>query len=181
MEDTTTATAPQTDEAPVPSYIEGDEGADEDTPQQEERVRPLAEPARPDAGGFVWGTGRRKSSVARVRIRPAKTSGEPIFTVNGKEIDVFFTEPQHRQAVVAPLMVTNTRDNVDVIVTTKGGGYMGQAEATLLGVARALMGYAPSTEQTLRENDFLTRDPREVERKKYGQSGARRRFQFSKR
>lgn len=149
-------------------------------------VRPLRDAATPDQGGFVWGTGRRKSSIARVRIRPAKEEGKGTFIVSGpkaknREVEAFFSEPQHQKACVAPLVTTDTQGKVDVIVTVKGGGITGQAEAILLGVARALVGYDPTLEQKLRDENYMTRDPREVERKKYGQRGARRRFQFSKR
>ncbi len=153
---------------------------------QSPKVRPLSEAAKPDAGGFVWGTGRRKSAVARVRVRPAKDSGKGVFKISGpvakdREIDSFFSEPQHQAACRKPLEVTNMVGKLDIFVNVKGGGYTGQAEAILLGVARALKGYDPTLEQTLRDEGLMTRDPREVERKKYGQSGARRRFQFSKR
>nr|WP_145447225.1 30S ribosomal protein S9 [Mucisphaera calidilacus] len=124
----------------------------------------------------MWGTGRRKAAIARVRVRP----GNGKMLVNSKEVDVYFTETQHREACRAPLNATETKD-LDVFVNVHGGGITGQAEAILLGVARALKGYDPTLEQTLRDNNFLTRDPRKVERKKYGQRGARRRFQFSKR
>ena len=133
--------------------------------------------AKPDKGGFYWGTGRRKSAVARVRIRP----GDGKYTINNREIDVHFSEDRDRANVVAPLKATKTEGNLDVHVNVNGGGYMGQAGAVLLGLSRALKLYDPTLEQTLRDNDFLTRDAREVERKKYGQRGARRRFQFSKR
>ena len=148
-----------------------------DVEAPEEQTRPLPQPATPDAGGFIWGTGRRKSSVARVRIKP----GDGKFKINGKDVDDYFPEMQQRQACVAPLEATGTRQGLDVFVNASGGGKTGQAGAVLLGVARALMGHDPATEATLRDNGYLTRDPREVERKKYGQSGARRRFQFSKR
>jgi len=127
--------------------------------------------------GFWWGTGRRKAAVARVRIRPGK--GE--FKINNREIDEYLSEPRDRTDVVAPLTATNTTGKLDVFVNVKGGGYMGQAQAILLGVARALKVYDCSLEETLRNNGYLTRDARSVERKKPGQPGARRRFQFSKR
>lgn len=135
-----------------------------------------ARPATPDAGGFVWGTGRRKTSVARVRVK----AGTGVIKVNDREVDVYFTEPQHQAACRAPIEATNAK-GLDVFVKVHGGGITGQAGAVLLGVARALKGYDPSFEAVLRERNYLTRDPREVERKKYGQAGARRRFQFSKR
>ncbi len=145
------------------------------------QTRPLGQPAKPDAGGFVWGTGRRKSAVARVRVRPAADEANAKFLINGKDHNIFFTEPQHQENCVAALKATGTLGKLDVYVNAHGGGITGQAGAVLLGVARALKGYDPALEEALRENGFLTRDPREVERKKYGQRGARRRFQFSKR
>jgi small subunit ribosomal protein S9 len=140
---------------------------------------PLAQPAKPDAGGFVWGTGRRKTSVARVRVRP----GQGKFVINkpATEVEKFFSEPQHRDACYAPLKATSTLGKLDVFVSVRGGGITGQAGAILLGLSRALKGYDPSLEPMLRDKGYLTRDARKVERKKYGQSGARRRFQFSKR
>lgn len=144
-------------------------------------VEPVAAPAKPDAGGYFWGTGRRKTAVARVRVKPAAEEGKGAFKINGREVDQFFTEPQHRNACRAPLEATQTQGKLDVRVTIHGGGITGQAEAVLLGVSRALKGYDPTLEPVLRDKGFLTRDPREVERKKYGQRGARRRFQFSKR
>lgn len=138
--------------------------------------------AKADAQGWWWGTGRRKTAVARVRLRAGK--GEIRVVVNGKKtksIEEYFTEERDRNDVWAPLKATNTLGSVDVFMRIDGGGYMGQAQAVRLGIARALKGYDPTLEQTLRDAGFLTRDAREVERKKYGQAGARRRFQFSKR
>ncbi|MEX2671276.1 MAG: 30S ribosomal protein S9 [Phycisphaeraceae bacterium] len=143
---------------------------------EETQTQPLPDP-EPAVNGYWWGTGRRKSSIARVRIRP----GDGKFIVNGKELDVFFTEMQHVRLLNAPLKISNIQGNLDVIASVRGGGYTGQAGAVLLGLARALKKYDPSLEHGLRVEGFLTRDPREVERKKYGQSGARRKFQFSKR
>ena len=130
-----------------------------------------------DRGGFVWGTGRRKTAVARVRIK----QGEGKFLVNNREIDNYFSEPRDRNDVVAPLKVTQAEGSVDVFVNVHGGGYMGQAGAILLGLSRALKVYDRSFEPILRDHEMLTRDARQVERKKYGQPGARARFQFSKR
>lgn len=131
----------------------------------------------PSAGNFWWGTGRRKTAVARVRVRPGK--GE--FLVNKRPYTEFFKEERDRNDVLNVLKVTNTEGKVDVFVNVQGGGFTGQAGAIVLGLARALRRYDGSLESTLRDNDLLTRDPRKVERKKYGQPGARRRFQFSKR
>lgn len=149
----------------------------EDTAAPTEQVRPLSEPAKPDMGGFIWGTGRRKSAVARVRIKP----GDGKFLIKGKPVDNFFSEPQHQAQCLAPLKATGMEGKLDVFVNTHGGGITGQAGAVMLGLARALKGYDPTLEQALRDENYLTRDPREVERKKYGQAGARKRFQFSKR
>ena len=124
-----------------------------------------------------WGTGRRKTSVARVRIRP----GTGKLIVNKKDLETYFTKDQDRKAVVAPLKIVHAEKAFDVFVNVKGGGTTGQAGAALLGVARALKTYDENYLPALRDNDLLTRDPRMVERKKPGQAGARRRFQFSKR
>lgn len=127
--------------------------------------------------GWWWGLGRRKSSVARVRIRPG--NGE--LKINKRPVDVYFSQPQDLNDVLSPLKETNTFNHMDVYVNVKGGGVTGQAQAIRLGIARALKVYDCSLEQTLRDHNFLTRDARAVERKKPGQRGARRRFQFSKR
>ena len=126
---------------------------------------------------YFWGVGRRKAAVARVRIRP----GQGEFKINKRDIDKYFTEPRDRRLVVAPLTATGTKGKVDVFVNVGGGGYTGQAGAIVLGIARALKLANPDYESVLRDRGYLTRDSRIVERKKYGQRGARRRFQFSKR
>ncbi|MEM7681439.1 MAG: 30S ribosomal protein S9 [Planctomycetota bacterium] len=152
--------------------------------EPEPAPRPLREPAKPDAGGFVRGTGRRKASVARVRIRPAKNG--PVYKISSTKardlsIDEFFSEPQHRAECRKPLVVSSTEESLEVYIKVTGGGISGQSGAILLGLSRALIAYDPTLEQALRDEGFLSRDAREVERKKYGQRGARRRFQFSKR
>lgn len=126
---------------------------------------------------YIWGTGRRKTSTARVRIKP----GTGKFVVNGKEVDTFFVTKDTRRAAVQPLVVTETRDSYDVWVNVGGGGVTGQAGATSLGIARALRSENEDFERVLREHGLLTRDSREVERKKYGRHKARRSTQFSKR
>ena len=131
----------------------------------------------PDKGGFIWGTGRRKSSVARVRIKP----GDGKLVVNKKELADYFARKQDQDAVIAPLKATNTEKSLDIFVNVNGGGITGQSGATMLGVARALKNYDPTLLQILRDGGYLTRDSRMVERKKPGQKGARKRFQFSKR
>ena len=138
---------------------------------------PSAPNPKPKQGHWWWGTGRRKTAVARVRIKP----GDGKFTVNERPFEKFFNEERDRKDILNVLKVTNTEGRVDIHVNTHGGGFTGQAGAVLLGLARALNKYDQTLEPILRENNFLTRDSREVERKKYGQAGARRRFQFSKR
>jgi small subunit ribosomal protein S9 len=143
-------------------------------------AKPAAQSAKkvgPDKGGFYWGTGRRKSSVARVRIKPG--SGKII--VNKKELDEYFRRQQDQMAVVAALKAVDAEKSFDMFINVKGGGTTGQAGACLLGVARALKKYDDGMLPALRDGGHLTRDPRMVERKKPGQRGARRRFQFSKR
>ena len=137
----------------------------------------VAAQVAPSAGGFYWGTGRRKSAVARVRLRPGK--GE--FLIKKRKIDHYFSEARDRNDVVAPLRATDSLGKFDVFVNVEGGGPTGQSQAILLGVARALVKADSTFEPTLRDGKYLTRDSREVERKKPGQPGARKRFQFSKR
>jgi small subunit ribosomal protein S9 len=144
-------------------------------PPPEPQVEAKTPPARHPS--FTWGTGRRKSSVARVRIRPG--SGE--FKINGREVDEYFRTDRDRLHVRQPLDITNSGNRVDVFVNVIGGGTTGQAGAIVLGLARALKATDPSHEAVLRDNHLLTRDARKVERKKYGRAGARRSFQFSKR
>ena len=126
---------------------------------------------------FVWGTGRRKTAVARVRIK----SGSGQFLVNGKQVKEFFTTPDTLSAAMRPLQVTESAATYDVAVSVNGGGITGQAGAVCLGVARALKKDNPNFEAALRQNGLLTRDSRKVERKKYGLRKARRATQFSKR
>ena len=126
---------------------------------------------------FIWGTGRRKTAVARVRIRP----GEGIFQVNKKDWKEYFTTPAQRVAARQPLELTGTELRFDVYVSVMGGGPQGQADAVRHGLARALVKADQALEAQLRDARFMTRDARVSERKKYGQRGARARFQFSKR
>ena len=152
--------------------------------QQATRVLPDPKPA--DKHGWWWGTGRRKAAVARVRFRPSKDDGKgelkiQISRKKFKTIEEYFSEMQDRADAMAPLKLTGTEGKLDIFVRAHGGGYMGQAQAIRLGISRALVGYDPNFEPALREAGFLTRDARKVERKKYGQPGARARFQFSKR
>lgn len=124
-----------------------------------------------------YGTGRRKSAIARVFLRPG--SGE--FTVNGKKFEEYFVTPAQRTAAKAPLGVPDINETFDALVTVRGGGVNGQADAVKLGIARALMEFNIELRKALKAEGFVTRDARGKERKKYGQKGARARFQFSKR
>lgn len=123
------------------------------------------------------GLGRRKTSVARVWLRPG--SGE--WAVNGRPIAVYFPRHTHQQHAQEPLLATELQGRFDVKVNVDGGGQTGQAGAVRMALARALVHYDEELRGKLRERDLLTRDPREVERKKPGRPGARKRFQFSKR
>ncbi|CAN5625551.1 30S ribosomal protein S9 [soil metagenome] len=126
---------------------------------------------------FIWGTGRRKTAVARVRIK----DGNGQFIVNGHPVDDYFRVETERKDVRAPLFATDMAGRVDVFVNVAGSGKSAQSGAVLLGLARALAQHRPDVEHSLREGGFLTRDSRKVERKKYGHKKARRSFQFSKR
>lgn len=124
-----------------------------------------------------YGTGRRKSSVARVFLRP----GPGDVRVNGRALDAYFLTESLRAQVRYPLRVAELLDKFDVRINVRGGGSNGQAGAARLGVARALLRFNPELRGPLKKLGFLTRDSRVKERKKYGQKGARKRFQFSKR
>ena len=122
-------------------------------------------------------TGRRKGAIARVRMTP----GNGKMTVNGKSIIEHFRRETLKMDIEQPLQVTETLDKFDLTVLVSGGGLSGQAGAVRLGIARALLEYSEDNRSILRKAGFLTRDPREKERKKYGLAKARKRFQFSKR
>jgi small subunit ribosomal protein S9 len=137
------------------------------TPPTESKPRP----------SYTWGVGRRKSAVARVRIAPGSGKVE----INGRTLNEYLTAERDRKSIFGPLEVTNTGGKVDIFVNATGGGPAGQTGAIVMGLGRALAKYDKSLEVPLRNAGFLTRDSRMKERKKYGQRGARRRFQFSKR
>jgi small subunit ribosomal protein S9 len=144
----------------------------------EPEVLPAAPTAVPTANkAYIWGVGRRKTAVARVRIAP----GSGKIEINGRELNDFLTSERDRKAIFGPLEVTSTGGKIDIFARCTGGGPTGQAGAIVMGLGRALAKYDPALEQPLRGGGFLTRDSRMKERKKYGQRGARRRFQFSKR
>jgi small subunit ribosomal protein S9 len=124
-----------------------------------------------------YGTGRRKTSVARVFIKP----GKGLISVNGKKVDDYFRVESHRKSVISPFNVLNVANKMDAYITVKGGGLNGQAQAVRHGLSRALITYDPDYRKDLKECGFLTRDPRMVERKKYGKPKARKSPQYSKR
>ena len=136
-------------------------------------------PAEPkiDSMGRAYGTGRRKSATARVWIKP----GSGKITINGKDQTEYFARPVLRMIIEQPLVAAERRTEFDVVCTVKGSGLSGQAGAVRHGITRALVAYEPSLRPVLKPHGYLTRDPRVVERKKYGRAKARRSFQFSKR
>jgi small subunit ribosomal protein S9 len=129
------------------------------------------------ASEFIWGTGRRKTAVARVRIK----AGSGLIVVNGRPFETYFPIEQTRNHANAPMGATETTDKYDVWVNVNGGGPVGQSGAVRLGIARALLHADPALDEALRDGGYLTRDGRMVERKKPGQAKARKKFQFSKR
>lgn len=130
-----------------------------------------------DRFGVAWGTGRRKTAVARVRLK----DGTGSFTVNGRTLEEYFPIGRDQKLIFGPLEAVGMKGKVDIIVNVRGGGPTGQTGAVLLGIARALQAKNPENHYTLSEGGFLTRDGRMVERKKYGFKKARKSFQFSKR
>jgi small subunit ribosomal protein S9 len=153
------------------------------TPAAAEATAPKRTAVPADRKGWWWGTGRRKTAVARVRLRNKDGGAMTVSRRDGqiKTIEEYFTELRDRVDATSPLRVVGLEGKLEIVVKLHGGGTMGQAQAVRLGVARALIEMDPAHHAPLREAGFLTRDAREVERKKYGQAGARRRFQFSKR
>ena len=165
--------------------------ADEEIKKDETKAEPKVEPKKVkpkvekksddnEQKDFIWGVGRRKSSVARVRVKPG--SGKII--VNNKDYKIFFPRLDHQNIVTMPLEDTDLRKVYDIWITTNGGGITGQSGAARLGIARAILKAEDNdvdVAKTLKEKEHLTRDGRMKERKKYGRRGARRGFQFSKR
>ncbi len=127
--------------------------------------------------GQYYGTGKRKTSTARVFLMP----GTGQIVVNQVDIQEYFTSKTQRMVVTQPLVLTETQDKFDIYINVRGGGYSGQAGAVRLGISRALLMFDSELRPKIKKSGFLTRDPRIKERKKYGQPGARKRFQFSKR
>ena len=129
------------------------------------------------ADKLYYATGRRKTSSARVFLKPGKGT----ITINGKKSDDYLTRMQSQMVIVQPLDLLNQLGKFDAKITVSGGGESGQAGAIRLGITRALIAFNPEFKGILKKAGFVTRDPRMVERKKYGKAGARRRFQYSKR
>lgn len=141
-----------------------------------EQAREMPEPQR-DQLGRSYATGKRKNAVARVWIKP----GNGKFTINGRDAQIYFARPVLRMLIQQPFAAANRNGQFDVICTVTGGGLSGQAGAVRHGISKALTFYEPELRPALKAGGFLTRDPRVVERKKYGRAKARRSFQFSKR
>ncbi|MBN1941756.1 MAG: 30S ribosomal protein S9 [Phycisphaerae bacterium] len=150
--------------------------AKKEAPAEEPKPSRTAPPL-PEGVQFIWGTGRRKSAIARVRIRP----GDGAFLINKRDVADFFPHLKDQNTVFSPLEALGMRRSYEVNVNLKGGGWTGQSGAVALGLARALAKHMPEIERDLRHKGLLTRDARAKERKKPGQPGARKRFQFSKR
>jgi small subunit ribosomal protein S9 len=166
--------APASAEASAAAEAPADEPAAPVQPAQPEA--PLRE-QQLDKHGRAYATGRRKDAVARVWLKP----GSGKIEVNGRDQQVYFARPTQRLVINQPFGITDRVGQYDVICTVKGGGLSGQAGAVLHGIAQALSRYEPVLRTTVKRAGFLTRDPRVVERKKYGRAKARRSFQFSKR
>jgi small subunit ribosomal protein S9 len=130
-----------------------------------------------DAQGRAYATGKRKNAVARVWIKPGKGA----ITINGRDQTIYFARPVLRMMIAQPLQIADRLGQFDVVVSVEGSGLSGQAGAVRHGIAKALTYYEPGLRTVLKPHGFLTRDPRVVERKKYGKAKARRSFQFSKR
>jgi len=152
----------------APKDIPSEDVQANDTPVREQKL---------DEHGRSYATGKRKDAVARVWIKP----GLGRITVNGREVEVYFARPVLRMLINQPFTVADRAGQYDVMCTVKGGGLSGQAGAVRHGISKALSLYEPLLRPALKKEGFLTRDPRVVERKKYGRRKARRSFQFSKR
>ena len=163
--------------APAPEATEAPAEAEAETPAPPPaEAAPLRE-QQLDSQGRAYATGRRKDAIARVWLKP----GAGRIVVNGREQEVYFARPSLRLVINQPFDVADRRGQYDVVATVKGGGLSGQAGAVKHGIAQALTRYEPALRTTVKQAGFLTRDPRVVERKKYGRAKARRSFQFSKR
>ena len=167
-------------EADAPAAAEADAPAEPDTDgrsTQGPQIQAVLREQQLDKQGRAYATGRRKDAVARVWLKP----GSGKIVVNGRDQEVYFARPTLRLIINQVFDITDRRDQYDVIATVKGGGLSGQAGAVRHGISTALTRYEPTLRTTVKQAGFLTRDPRVVERKKYGRAKARRSFQFSKR
>jgi small subunit ribosomal protein S9 len=169
--------APESDKTPTAEISLGTSAQTESPKENTATKTSFSVPTLGEGVHYIFGTGRRKKAVARVRIRP----GTGKILINKRDIESFFVHEKDRTAAVSPLQTTGMTNSLDVWVNVRGGGSTGQADAVKLGLARAIAKAIPDAEHTLRDSNLMTRDARIKERKKYGQRGARRRFQFSKR
>ncbi|MFL6733773.1 MAG: 30S ribosomal protein S9 [Sphingomicrobium sp.] len=184
--ETAEADAPAADAAPARQERGGREGgrgrkdrpeSDNGVSTQGPQMEAVLREQQLDKFGRAYATGRRKDAVARVWLKP----GTGKITVNGRDQEVYFARPTLRLVINQPFEVSDRAGQYDIIATVKGGGLSGQAGAVKHGIAQALSRYEPTLRTTVKRAGFLTRDPRVVERKKYGRAKARRSFQFSKR
>ena len=172
------APAPETTDAPA-AAVEAEEPVDDSHGRstQGPQIQAVLREQQLDKQGRAYATGRRKDAVARVWLKP----GSGKIVVNGRDQTVYFARPTLRLIINQVFDITERRDQYDVVATVKGGGLSGQAGAVRHGISTALTRYEPTLRTTVKRAGFLTRDPRVVERKKYGRAKARRSFQFSKR
>ena len=162
--------------APEAEASEAEAPAEDSAPPKQQEEAPLRE-QQLDKQGRAYATGRRKDAIARVWLKPG--SGKII--VNGREQEVYFARPSLRLVINQPFDIAERRGQYDVVATVSGGGLSGQAGAVRHGISTALTRFEPALRPAVKQAGFLTRDPRVVERKKYGRAKARRSFQFSKR
>ncbi|HEY8591444.1 MAG TPA: 30S ribosomal protein S9 [Sphingomicrobium sp.] len=177
-----TAPAPAAPAPDAPAAAAGDNadavaGDDNGVSTQGPQIEAVLREQQLDKYGRAYATGRRKDAIARVWLKP----GSGKITINGREQEVYFARPTLRLVINQPFGITDRAGQYDVVATVVGGGLSGQAGAVLHGIAQALTRYEPALRTTVKQAGFLTRDPRVVERKKYGRAKARRSFQFSKR
>jgi small subunit ribosomal protein S9 len=163
--------------APAPAAEASAETAAEAAPPAPPAEEAPVREQQLDKHGRAYATGRRKDAIARVWLKP----GSGKIVVNGREQEVYFARPSLRLVINQPFDIADRRGQYDVVATVKGGGLSGQAGAVKHGISQALTRYEPTLRTTIKQAGFLTRDPRVVERKKYGRAKARRSFQFSKR
>jgi small subunit ribosomal protein S9 len=164
-------------EAEAPAAAEADDGNEHGVSTQGPQIQAVLREQQLDKQGRAYATGRRKDAVARVWLKP----GTGKIVVNGRDQEVYFARPTLRLIINQVFDVTDRRGQYDVVATVKGGGLSGQAGAVRHGISTALTRYEPTLRSAVKREGFLTRDPRVVERKKYGKAKARRSFQFSKR